>query len=56
MFGFDPFELDENNNAEDLSPIEKKMMVESLYEVQLETKLAGSIIKSEIRYLLLGCN
>jgi hypothetical protein len=55
-FGFEKFELSEIKVAEDLSPAEKKIIVRSLQEYGLESKLAGSIIRSEIRYLLLGWN
>jgi hypothetical protein len=54
--GYNTFKLDKMNSVNDLSSADKEEIVKSLQENILESKFAGSIIKSEIRFLLFGWN
>ena len=55
--GFKTVESYERTPVNNISPQDNKLIVvKSLQEIGLESKFAESIIKSEVRFLLLGWN
>ena len=54
--GFKKVESYEGTRVNNASPADNRWIVKSLQEIVLESKFAGRIIKSEIRFLMMGWN